>query len=129
MRDSPRAYASPPFEIAVTVARNLLLLTQLLVPERLKEASENLTDSEMRERRAAFAMEKMQGELDTTKEDVIEERREAKTQLSAMRKRVAAVGNTLQIFPNWPSHSFLSVIICIPPSPKASNAVPRIAFI
>jgi hypothetical protein len=54
-----------------------------------------LTDSEMRERRAAFAMEKMQGELDTTKEDVIEERREAKTQLSAMRKRVAAVGNTL----------------------------------
>jgi len=95
LRDSPRAYGSPPFEIAVTDARNLLPLTHLLVPERLKEASENLTDSEMRERRAAFAMEKMQGELDTTKEDVIEERREAKTQLSAMRKRVAAVGSTL----------------------------------
>jgi hypothetical protein len=69
----------------------LCSLTHLLVPERLKEASENLADSELRERRAAFAMEKMQGELDTTKEDVMEERREARSQLSAMRKRVAAV--------------------------------------
>lgn len=58
---------------------------------RARQAGDDLAESELRERRMAFAMEKMQAELDEAKEQTRSERREARAQLTSMRHRVAAV--------------------------------------